>query len=36
VLTFVLPGGILVELAERTAGNTQTANYITTKSFEKS
>ena len=36
VLTNILPGGTIVELAARTAGNTQTVNHITTNSFEKS
>ena len=36
VLTNILPGGTIVELAERIAGNTQTVNHITTNSFEKS
>mgnify|MGYP000081188556 CR=1 FL=1 len=36
LLTFMLENGTIVELAERTAGNTQTVNHITTKSFEKS
>ena len=36
VLTNILPGDTIVELAERTAGNTQTVNHITTNSFEKS
>ena len=35
VLTNILPGGTIVELAARTAGNTQTVNHITTNSFEK-
>ena len=36
VLTNILPGGTIVELAARTAGNTQIVNQITTNGFEKS
>ena len=36
LLTFMLENGTIVELAARTAGNTQTVNHITTNSFEKS
>ena len=32
----MLENGTIVELAARTAGNTQTVNRITTNSFEKS